>query len=439
MPFVDLDAEVERVDGRTVAGDLRRRRRGRVPRPGGTRPPRGLHPGPLGRGVRRRRRARAREPDRPAEHGHRGLPRRRDRRGSANAVTPGADRPLIREAGDLERLLAEREPLYREFAAHVVDGERPARRGRRRDRGGAPLERVTVPIPGRSYDVVIGSGCCRPPTRCCRRCPVRSARSSSRTSAVAALVGPARGGARAARASRPSACRCPRARTRRRSQVYGTLLHQLAGQEAHRGRPDRRARAAGPSGDWRGSSRRPTCAGIGFVQVPTTLTGPGRRRDRGQDRREPARGQEPGRGLPPAARGPGRRRHAGGPARRATTGPGSRRSRSTPSTLDPELLERARAGARPRSSPATRRRSNALVARCVGRQGAHGGGGRARPWRPAGPQLRAHPGPRARAPRRVRRPDPRRGGRGRDGVRRPAGRGPRPGRRPGCWPGRTIC
>jgi shikimate kinase len=37
-------------------------------------------------------------------------------------VRPGEDRPLIREEGDLERLLAERGPLYREFAAHVVDG-----------------------------------------------------------------------------------------------------------------------------------------------------------------------------------------------------------------------------------------------------------------------------------------------------------------------------
>ena len=40
-------------------------------------------------------------------------------------VTPAADRPLIRQTGDLERLLAEREPLYREFAAHVVDGSGP--------------------------------------------------------------------------------------------------------------------------------------------------------------------------------------------------------------------------------------------------------------------------------------------------------------------------
>lgn len=36
-------------------------------------------------------------------------------------VQPASDRPLIQRDGDLERLLAEREPLYREFAAHVVD------------------------------------------------------------------------------------------------------------------------------------------------------------------------------------------------------------------------------------------------------------------------------------------------------------------------------
>jgi len=36
-------------------------------------------------------------------------------------VQPAADRPLIRQPQDLDRLFAEREPLYREFAAHVVD------------------------------------------------------------------------------------------------------------------------------------------------------------------------------------------------------------------------------------------------------------------------------------------------------------------------------
>jgi shikimate kinase len=37
-------------------------------------------------------------------------------------VRPASDRPLIQHEGDLERLLQGREPLYREFAAHVVDG-----------------------------------------------------------------------------------------------------------------------------------------------------------------------------------------------------------------------------------------------------------------------------------------------------------------------------
>lgn len=37
-------------------------------------------------------------------------------------VEPDADRPLIRSHGDLQRLFDERRPLYREFAAHVVDG-----------------------------------------------------------------------------------------------------------------------------------------------------------------------------------------------------------------------------------------------------------------------------------------------------------------------------
>jgi shikimate kinase len=36
-------------------------------------------------------------------------------------VPPAEDRPLIRREGDLEELLAAREALYREFAAHVVD------------------------------------------------------------------------------------------------------------------------------------------------------------------------------------------------------------------------------------------------------------------------------------------------------------------------------
>src|SRR6266545_692559 len=40
-------------------------------------------------------------------------------------VSPSADRPLIHAEADLERLFRDREPLYREFAAHVVDASAP--------------------------------------------------------------------------------------------------------------------------------------------------------------------------------------------------------------------------------------------------------------------------------------------------------------------------
>ncbi|HEX6331933.1 MAG TPA: shikimate kinase [Actinomycetota bacterium] len=40
-------------------------------------------------------------------------------------VAPAEDRPLIRAEGDLERLYRDRESLYREFAAHVVDASGP--------------------------------------------------------------------------------------------------------------------------------------------------------------------------------------------------------------------------------------------------------------------------------------------------------------------------
>ncbi len=36
-------------------------------------------------------------------------------------VVPSAERPLIHESTDLDRLFLDREPLYREFAAHVVN------------------------------------------------------------------------------------------------------------------------------------------------------------------------------------------------------------------------------------------------------------------------------------------------------------------------------
>lgn len=42
-------------------------------------------------------------------------------------VTPGGRRPLIQDEGDLERLVAEREPIYREVADMVVKGRENVR------------------------------------------------------------------------------------------------------------------------------------------------------------------------------------------------------------------------------------------------------------------------------------------------------------------------
>lgn len=42
----------------------------------------------------------------------------------ARRAPSGGKRPLLRDPGDLERLLAEREPLYREVADVIVDGGR---------------------------------------------------------------------------------------------------------------------------------------------------------------------------------------------------------------------------------------------------------------------------------------------------------------------------
>ena len=63
---------------------------------------------------------------------------------------PRAGRPRATVAGARAALPGVRRPRGR--------WERRPGRGRGRDRGGAPLERVTVPIPGRSYEVVIGAG-----------------------------------------------------------------------------------------------------------------------------------------------------------------------------------------------------------------------------------------------------------------------------------------
>ena len=107
-------------------------------------------------------------------------------------------------------------------------------------------------------------------------------------------------------------------------------------------------------------------------------------------------------------------------------------------TLDLELLETLERDPGPvlARDPATLER---LVDPLRRREGPHRGRGRARRRAPPGPELRAHARPRARAARRVRRALARRGRRRRHGVRRAARRGARAGARRPRRPGPCGC
>ena len=219
-------------------------------------------------------------------------------------------------------------------------------------------------------------------------------------------------------------------------QVYGTLLHQLASQEAHRDDVVA-ALGGGATGDLAGFVASTYMRGIPFVQVPTTLTAQVDAGDRREDGREPARGQEPGRHVLPAARGPGRRRHAGDAARpRLPLGPrrgGEVRADARPRVAgDAGVRSGARAGARSRGDgPA-----GGAVRR---REGGGGGQRRTGQRRAPDPELRAHARPCARAAGRLRGALARRGDRRRHGLRGASGRGARHGAGRGCPPGRSGC
>ena len=132
------------------------------------------------------------------------------------------------------------------------------------------MVRVTVPIPDRAYDVVIGSGVVDDAAVHLPELPqahagLRGGRPRGRRAVVRAAGGP-----RSSQASTACCSRFRPARTRRRSQVYGTLLHQLATQEAHR--DDVVVALGAVVGDLAGFVASTYMRGVPFVQVPTTLT-----------------------------------------------------------------------------------------------------------------------------------------------------------------------
>ena len=273
VPFVELDAEIERAAGMTVRGDLRSRTARRAFRE--------LEAAALTEAV-------ARDPSVVScgggvvlEPANRVMLRASGEVVFLSAplevlerrVRPGEDRPLDRGSGDLERLFREREPLYREFAAHVVDASGTVGRGGGGDRGrAAALERVTVAVSGRDYAGRRGARrCSRPPASTFPISTGRSEPSSSRT--PASRSGTSRRWSRVwpDAGSRRVHLGVPEGEEAKSLQVMTALQRQLATQEAHRDDLVV-ALGGGAVGDLAGFVAATYMRGVPFVQVPTTLT-----------------------------------------------------------------------------------------------------------------------------------------------------------------------
>ena len=335
-------------------------------------------------------------------------------------VTPAADRPLD-PRGRRPRAAAARPRAALPGVRRARGGRRAGRRGRSRRRSWrssvGPRERAG---PGAALRRVVGRGSSRRgAAHLLRPCPRPSARSwwPTRTAAeryyepLAAGLGGA--------GLEPVLLTVPAGEDAKTLQVYGTLLHQLATQEAHRDDLVV-ALGGGATGDLAGFVASTYMRGVPFVQVPTTLTAQVDASIGGKTAVNLPEGKNlvgtfsqpravladvdtlatlarPG--LPLGAR---RGREVRPHARPGTAGP---------------------AGDRPRTRPRAGRPGDGEARRPVRRgEGAHGGRGRARRRTPPRPELRPHARARPRAAGRVRGPIPRRGDRGGDGVRRAARR-----------------
>jgi 3-dehydroquinate synthase len=134
------------------------------------------------------------------------------------------------------------------------------------------LERVTVPIPGRSYEVAIGEGvvdaaaAILPDLGAAERAFVVADR------AVAGAWLPRLGAALETRGLHQVPLTVPSGEAAKSMQVYGTLLHQLASQEAHRD-DIVIALGGGTVTDLAGFVASTYMRGLGVVHVPTTVIG----------------------------------------------------------------------------------------------------------------------------------------------------------------------
>jgi 3-dehydroquinate synthase len=133
------------------------------------------------------------------------------------------------------------------------------------------LERVTVPVPGRSYEVLAGSGVIGeagellPALDACRRAFVVA------DTAVVERWAPPLEEALGGRGIHPVTVPVPSGEEAKTLQVASVLLHTLAAQEAHRDDLIV-ALGGGSTGDVAGFVASTYMRGVRFAQVPTTLT-----------------------------------------------------------------------------------------------------------------------------------------------------------------------
>jgi 3-dehydroquinate synthase len=131
------------------------------------------------------------------------------------------------------------------------------------------LERVTVPIPGRSYDVVIGTGVAAAAAELLPDLGTATRAFLVFDQAVAGWLAPLQE-ALADRGLHTYPLAVPSGEQAKSMDVYGTLLHQLATQEAHR--DDLLVALGGGSvGDLAGFVASTYMRGMRLAQAPTTL------------------------------------------------------------------------------------------------------------------------------------------------------------------------
>jgi 3-dehydroquinate synthase len=133
------------------------------------------------------------------------------------------------------------------------------------------LVRVTVPIPGRSYDVVVGAGMIAHATEHLPEFPKAATVFVVADRGVADRWFDPLAGSLRERGWAAVPLTVPPGEDAKTLQVYGSLLHQLATQEAHRDDVVV-ALGGGSTGDLAGFVASTYVRGMPFIQVPTTLT-----------------------------------------------------------------------------------------------------------------------------------------------------------------------